>query len=378
LANNHLYHGKIDDTVEILNHLIQIAPNSPQAHWSLSGARKAIDDQHIHQMRALLDIHAPNPRASAFYHYAIGKELEDLGEWTAAFTAFSDGARARRTTIEFDEAAEIEMFDYLETTFTRQWLDGCTPGNTDPSPIFVLGQPRTGTTLIDRMISAHSMVRSAGELQQLGLAVRRLSDYRDPKRFSRAFFAAAIAIPPKQIGTVYLETTQKMRSGSARFIDKLPQNYLMLPMILAALPNARIVHLQRDPRDACFSSFKQLFADAYLHSYDQTEMARHHARYAHLMSVWRDRFGDRFLDVSYEQTVQDLEPNARRLIDFLGLAWEPACLDFHQQTSAVSTASAVQVREPAHTRSVGRWRKYESQLQPMLATLTQQGIKFAD
>jgi hypothetical protein len=145
-------------------------------------------------------------------------------------------------------------------------------------------------------------------------------------------------------------------------------------MILKALPNAKIVHLTRDPMDSCFASYKQLFADAYLHSYDLEEMARHHYRYRHLMDVWRERFGDRFLDISYEETVSDLEPNARRLIDFLDLPWEDECLRFHEQKKAVSTASAVQVREPVHTRSVGRWRRYEKQLEPMLAELRKSGI----
>ena len=155
----------------------------------------------------------------------------------------------------------------------------------------------------------------------------------------------------------------------------LSQNYLLIPLILAALPKAKIVHLVRDPMDACFASFKQLFADAYLHSYNQGEMARHHARYRRLMDCWRERFPGRFLDISYEETARDLEPNARRLIDFLELPWEDACLHFHEQDSAVSTASAVQVREPAHTRSIGRWRQYETQLQEMQDELAKAGIK---
>jgi hypothetical protein len=165
-----------------------------------------------------------------------------------------------------------------------------------------------------------------------------------------------------------------MRGTTPHFVDKLPQNYFYIPLILKALPNAKIVHLVRDPMDACFASFKQLFADAYLHSYDQGEMARHHARYRHLMSVWRERFPGRFFDISYEDTARDLEPNARELIDYLELPWEDACLDFHQQEGAVSTASAVQVREPAHTRSIGRWRRYESELQPMVDALRAVGI----
>jgi hypothetical protein len=145
-------------------------------------------------------------------------------------------------------------------------------------------------------------------------------------------------------------------------------------LILAALPNAKIVHLQRDPMDACFASYKQLFADAYPHSYDQQEMARHHARYYHLMGLWRERFPGRFLDIAYEDVARDLEPSARRLIDWLELPWEDCCLDFHRQDSAVTTASAVQVREPAHTRSIGRWRRYERQLEPLRNALEQLGV----
>ena len=126
--------------------------------------------------------------------------------------------------------------------------------------------------------------------------------------------------------------------------------------------------------DACFASFKQLFADAYLHSYEQREMARHHARYRQLMATWRERFPGRFFDISYEATARDLEPNARSLLDYLELPWEDACLDFHRQDGAVSTASAVQVREPAHTRSIGRWRHYADQLRPMMEALEGAGV----
>ena len=171
-----------------------------------------------------------------------------------------------------------------------------------------------------------------------------------------------------------MRTTAKLRGSLPRFVDKLPPNYLYLPLILKALPKAKIIHLTRNPMDACFASFKQLFADAYPHSYDQAEMARHHARYFHLMALWRERFGDRFFDIAYEETARDLEPNARALIEFLELPWEDACLHFHKQDAAVTTASAVQVREPAHTRSIGRWRRYETQLAPMRQTLEEQGV----
>jgi hypothetical protein len=328
-------------------------------------------------MQALQQHHAQHPRERAFYLYAIGKEREDLQHWDEAFTAFSAGAAARRATVEFDEQAEIAMFELLQERYTSAWLEAGPRGNPDPSPIFVLGQPRTGTTLIERIITSHSQVHSAGELQQLGLALRRLANYRDPRRFSAELFAAARDLAPGQIAGMYLQTSGRMRGTTPRFVDKLPQNYLMIPLILKALPNAKIVHLVRDPMDACFSSFKQLFADAYLHSYDQQEMARHHARYRHLMRVWRERFPGRFFDISYEDTARNLESNARALVDYLELPWEPACLDFYRTEGAVSTASAVQVREPAHTRSIGRWRRYEAHLQPMVTALEAAGIPVA-
>ena len=374
LANNLVYNGDTAGAEALFKQIIALQADSPQAHWGLSGTGKASDDSHIKTMQTLLARHSKDPRGSAFYAYAIGKEREDLEQWDAAFEAFSAGAAARRATVEFDEPAEIAMFDYLEEHYTREWLDSLPDGNPDPSPIFVLGQPRTGTTLVERIITSHSQVHSAGELQQLGLAVRRLSQYRNPKRFSAELFQSARELEPGKIGGMYLQTSSKMRGDTPRFVDKLPQNYLLLPIILKALPNAKIIHLVRDPMDACFASFKQLFADAYLHSYQQQEMARHHARYLRLMQVWRERFPGRFFDISYEETARDLEPNARALIDYLELPWEDACLDFHQQEGPVSTASAVQVREPAHTRSIGRWRRYAAALQPMREELGKAGI----
>ena len=374
-ANNLVYHGETDDAEAVLHKIIAIDENNPQAHWVLASSRKARDRKHVEQMRSLLASHQQHPRLEAFYHYAIGNELEDLQAWDEAFEAFLRGAEVRRKTVEYDEAAEIEMFEFLEAGFTAEWVDDGSPGHDADAPIFVLGQPRTGTTLIERIVTSHSQVHSAGELQQFGMAVRRLSKHTDPRRFSKELFASALGLDCEKVGAIYMESTKRVQGDTPRFVDKLPQNYYYIPMILKALPNAKIVHLTRDPMDACFASFKQLFADAYLHSYDLGEMARHHCRYRRLMDVWRERFPGRFLDISYEDTVSDLEPNARRLIDFLDLPWEDECLRFYEQKQAVSTASAVQVREPVHTRSIGRWRKYERQLQPMLKILEQNGLQ---
>lgn len=373
LANNQMFLDELDEAEDLLSNVLNKAPAHPNAHWLLSGLRKAKDRQHVEQLEQLV-AKENDPRALAFLYYGMGKELEDLEDWDHAFDAFAAGAAARRKTLEYDEAGEIEMFDAFRATFTREWLEDGMEGHDDPSPIFVVGQPRTGTTLIERVITAHSQVHSAGELKQFGHCVRRLGDYREPRKDSAKLAEIGARVDPKQLGGAYLQTTRALRGDLPRFVDKLPPNYQLIPLILKALPNAKIVHLRRGPMDACFASYKQLFADAYPHSYDQTEMARHHARYFHLMECWRERFGDRFLDISYEETAADLEPNARKLLAFLELPWEDACLEFHKQDTAVTTASVVQVRQPAHTRSVGRWHRYETQLSPMQKALESAGV----
>lgn len=373
-ANNYTFLDRLDDAECALREVLSRQPGHPNAHWLLSGLRAATDRSHVGELERLIERQAHNPRALAFLCYGLGKELEDLEDWDNAFEAFARGAAARRQTIDFDESSEVEMYDAFAAAFTLGWLEDGREGHDDPAPIFVVGQPRTGTTLVERIITSHSQVHSAGELKQFGHSVRRIGDYREPRRESARLAELAADIDPARLGRTYLHTTRTMQGGLPRFVDKLPPNYLYIPLILKALPRAKIVHLRRDPMDACFASFKQLFADAYPHSYDQAEMARHHARYFRLMQTWRERFGDRFLDISYEDTAANLAPNARTLIDFLELPWEDACLSFHEQKTAVTTASVVQVRQPAHTRSVGRWRRYGEQLADMRDTLAAEGV----
>jgi tetratricopeptide (TPR) repeat protein len=374
LANNQMFLGRLEAAEDALDKALSRHPENANAHWLLSGIRKATDREHVEVLQRLVANQDRNPRALAFLYYGLGKELEDLEAWDEAFDAFASGAAARRKTIDFDEQAEVEMYRAFADTFTAEWLEHGAAGHEDPSPIFVVGQPRTGTTLVERIITSHSQVFSAGELKQFGQCVRRLADYREPKRHSAKLAAQAAGVDCERLGKAYMATTAKMRGDLPRFVDKLPPNYLYIPLIMKALPLAKIVHLTRNPMDACFASFKQLFADAYPHSYDQEEMARHHARYFDMMRTWRERFPGRFLDVSYEETAGNLEPNARALIEFLELPWEDACLEFHTQKAAVATASAVQVRQPAHTKSVGRWRRYERQLEPMRRTLEKAGV----
>jgi tetratricopeptide (TPR) repeat protein len=368
LANNLVVLGREAEARAALTAALAADPNNPQAHWLLANARAATSAQHIGELDRLCSVYARQPQAVAFLSYAAGKEHEDLEQWNDAFAAFARGAAAKRSIVDYDEQAEAQLFDALIETFTPQWCAREMPGCADAAPIFVVGEPRTGTTLVERIITSHSQVHSAGELQQFALSLRRVVNVAAPGGHSAQIVRAAANVDVKALGEAYVKATRHQRGTRPRFVDKLPINYLYLGVIAKALPNARIVHVVRDPIDSCFASYKQLFADAYYHSYDQLEMARHHVRYRRLMDYWRSVLPGRFIDVVYEDVVTDLEPQARRVIEHLALPWEDACVNFHTNAAAVTTASAIQVREPVYRRSVARWRCYEIQLRPTIET----------
>lgn len=357
--------GKFERARLALEEIIKKQPQNTQAHFSLSRLDKASDMAHINEMLELLTKYTKDAPPTAYLQYGLGKEYEDLEMWPEAFAAFEAGGKIRRSQVTFDEKTEVETFKALEENFTKEWLEQASEGCDDSSPIFIIGQPRTGTTLIERIIVARDDVHSAGELQQFSQAVRRLAGSQVKGLLSSETVKNATEMNIKELGEAYMKTTRSLRSDKPYFVDKLPVNYLYAPLIAAALPNAKIIHVTRDPMDSCFSSYKQFFAEAYYHSYDQAEMARHHLRYRHLMDHYRNVLGDRMIDVAYEDVVENTEGEARRLMKYLGLDWQDASLEFYKQKTAVTTASSTQVREKAHSRSVGRWRQYEKELSIM-------------
>lgn len=376
LGSSLIFLGETDEAEIVLDQSLKINPSSAHTHWLKSGLRRATNHKHLDELKVLMKKYHDQPDSLPFVSFAAGKEYEDLGEWEEAFQCFAGGGAAKRQVVSYDESAEVEMFEAFRETFTPEWAAQEIVGDPSPGPIFILGQPRTGTTLVERIVTSHSMVHSAGELQQFRLSIRRHIEGRGSGTWSAEEARASGLIDPTYIGEAYMRSTSEMTGGFPRFVDKMPVNFMFVPLILKALPNAKIIHLVRNPVDSCFSSFKQLFAQAYYHSYDLEEMARHHVRYVKLMAYWRELLPGRFLDVKYEDVVADLDPNARRLINHLELPWEDACLEFHTQDKAVMTASAVQVREKAHTRSVDRWRRYETELAPVLEILQSEGVEY--
>lgn len=372
-ANACTYTGDIATAFDTLKKCIALEPRNAQAHWLLSRTQRAGSDAHIEAMRALL-ADEDDAHSIAYLQYATGKEYEDLDCPAEAFSAWSAGAAARRATVAWDEQADAELFATLAERFTPEWLAGRESHCYDAAPVFILGMPRTGTTLLDRMLDAHPVVTSGGELRHFGYAVRQVTHNPEPRQFSATLLQDAAAAAPGAIGQAYIDSIATLKGEAIHIIDKLPSNFIYLPLILAELPNARILHVRRDPADTCLAIFKQLFADAYLYSYDLEELARRYVRYHRLMDTWREYFPGRFVDVDYESLVGNPEQALRPVLQYIGLSWNPACLDYFERPAGSSTASAVQVQEAPHRRSVGRWKRHEQQLAPALEILAAEGI----
>ncbi len=373
LANIQLFFGELAEADALLSRCVEIDPDNAQLHWLLSRTSAALNVWHIEAMQDLIP-QQREPRALAYLNYAIGKEAEDLEDWSLAIDAYEAGAKARHETVAYDEQNDIDVFVAAAELFTAEWLEHQDEGLVDAAPIFIVGEPRSGTTLLERMLGEHTAVNSAGELRHLGFAVRRIAGVHELRQFTPELLRQAANAAPFDIGTAYFDSTASLRGDAAHLIDKLPANYLYLPLILAALPKAKVVHLRRNPMDACFAIYKQLFADAYLYSYDSQELARHYVRYATLLETWRERFPGRFLDVDYEDIVTDSETTLRKILDYVGLSWQEQCLDFTASPAPVTTASAAQVREKPHQRSIGRWEHFADRLEPIRRVLAEGGI----
>lgn len=345
-----------------------------QSHWILATLRKWTPERnHVERLRALLAAAGPDAVTTANFAYSLYKELDDLGRTDEAWQALMTGCRAKRATLAYDPDAEQALFARLAA---EPWSPpAASPPPPGPIPIFVIGMPRTGTTLVDRILGGHSQVVSAGELNDLFTQMRWLTGLAGEGRLDEPLRAAMASVDMSLLGARYLEQTQWRAGGHGYYIDKLPNNFVNLGYLRRALPHAKVVHLMRDPMDTCYSNLKQLFTHAYEYSYDLLELARHYDNYRGLMARWHERMPGWILDVRYEDVIADPETQARRMLDFCGLDYEPQCVEIDRNASAVATASAVQVREKIHQRGHGQWRRYAAQLEPLRQALAALGYE---
>jgi len=309
-------------------------------------------------------------------HYALAKELEDLGEHDAAFESLATGAGLKRRQMRYSVETDVQILSRIRETFGPALFDGRIKGMESPDPIFIVGLPRTGTTLVERILASHPAVISAGELNHFSLAliplVRKAAGSGRTSRLE--FVETSARVDFHELGQAYLAATRPLRDSRPHFIDKLPFNFLYAGLIHLALPKARIVNVQRHPMDTCFAVFKQLFRDAYPFSYDLDELGQYYVAYARLMQHWNAVMPGVIHTIRYEALVADIEGEARRLLEYCGLPWQEQCLRFHENQQASTTASALQVRQPVYASSVGKWRNFERQLEPLRRRLEDAGI----
>jgi hypothetical protein len=294
--------------------------------------------------------------------FALGKECEDLDLHDRAFDHVEAGCDLQHRSTPHDHAAGISEIDRIIHTHTRSWIENAPPGHSAAAPVFVAGLPRTGTTLVERIIASHSAMSSVGETGAFA------------SEMSRAMKDTATRADPAAIGKRYVDAATAFRDlENVRFVDKTLQNYLYCGLIRAALPAAKIVLVQRHPLDACWAIYKAHFQGKFSFSYHQTELAEYYLAYRRLARHWRATLPpDALLEINYEDIVRDQAAASRRLIDFVGLRWDDEVLRFHESPAPSATASAVQVRRPIYSSSVGKWRHHAERLAPLRACLARE------
>jgi tetratricopeptide (TPR) repeat protein len=371
--------GQLAEAEADYDRVIALSPADYEAYTNRSELRaQSVGANHIGELEALVARGIADWRGDVQVRYALAKEYEDIGAYEKSFQQLRQGAKKRREHMRYDVATDVATVDWIIDAFPAASIETSPSGSGAPSdaPIFIVGLPRSGTTLVDRILGSHSKVHSAGELDHFALcivdAVRRRNGGTPLPRRDLVAQSADLDFPA--LGREYLERARNAAVGDVRFTDKMPLNYLYCGLIRRALPNAKIVHVSRRPMAACYAMYKTLFKDGYPFSYDLGEIGRYYVGYRRLMNHWQTAMPAAIYPLSYEALVADQQGETRRLLDFCGLDWQDACAEFHRNPSPTTTASAAQVRRRLYDSSVSQWRHYAAELAQLNSLLSAAGI----
>jgi tetratricopeptide (TPR) repeat protein len=365
--------GRLDEARDELRRALELNPKLYGAYSNLNDLETfKADHELVVQMEAIL-AEAEKPQSERYLplYYALAKAYEDAGDYRKALEYYGIGSRLRRSQLKYDEAETFAFFDQIKATFSREsFANPAWPGNAAKEPVFIIGMPRSGSTLVEQVLSSHPQVYGAGEIKVLSQVLGSLRDRFPSIPKYPAMMAALEPSHYERLATGYLTEVRRDANGAARITDKLLTNYFFVGLLHILYPNAKFIHTRRNPVDTCLSAYTKLFKDDMPHSYDLAELGRYYLRYADLMNHWEAVLPSGvMMTVDYEAVIDDLEGNARALVEHIGLAWDDACLDFHNSKRPVKTASVAQVRKPIYKTSVERWRRYGAGLSPLLEAL---------
>jgi tetratricopeptide (TPR) repeat protein len=377
LRGNYLrFLGRLAEAAEEYERCIALNPSLACAHWALANLDIAEGrERRVDRIRSILDARPAQDQDRAYLGYALFKELDAIDETDAAWRALTDGAIAKRRMIHHDAGEEARLFDEL--------IAACGPGFVGPAksepadriPIFVLGMPRTGTTVVERILGGHPQITLCGELIDFRKQYKWASDHAGAGIIDRTGVARLPSVDFGELGRRYLEHVAWRAPSTRYFTDKRPENWVVAGLVLKALPQAKIIHLRRDAMDTSFSNLKTLFAGTfYPYSYELAELASHYRGHVRLMHHWHDIAPGRILDVRYEDLVREPDVVARRVMAYCGLEYDAGQVRIESRDMAVSTASSAQVRQPIHGRNIGAWKRYARQLEPLRQSLEDEDL----
>lgn len=377
LATTLRFLGRFDEARDALNRAIELSPEDYESYVLRSSLRtQTADNNNVDSLVDALERLPEDDRGRIPLCYSLAKELEDLEDYEKSFSYLQRGATARRESLSYDLDEDLETMRVMRVHYKKEVFDAAGQGFVNAEPIFIIGLPRTGTLLVDRILSAHSVVRTTRESRGLSSEIHRQCALIAPGVSGAAaeLVPASLQLNFAELGEAYVENERPTAQPQAHFIDKRSLNFLFAGPIHRALPKAKIIWLKRDPMDTCYAIYKTLFQGQYLYSYDLRELAEYFVAYDKLMAHWQGVMPGVIHSVQYEDLVTDSRPVVEALLDYCHLSWEDACLRYQAQGSPGGSASAARLRREMRRRSIGKWRCYEQQLRPVYDVLKESGI----
>ncbi|WP_025898049.1 tetratricopeptide repeat-containing sulfotransferase family protein [Sneathiella glossodoripedis] len=370
LGNVYYEGGDTEKAIICYRQVLKEAPDYTKAARNLSEAKKFTekdDDYVLLQKMAEKTDYTGENKANVLFAFA--KAQEDLKEYETAFETYIQANKAHRETFKYDiSETAAELQEIRETISEEYFSNHLNDGQPNNRPIFIFGMPRSGTSLVEQILSSHSKVFGAGELYSLEKTYFHMIRKKGDRTFRQAFIEEGPTFL-KDLGKSYLRDLPASGSKAAFITDKMPRNFIYAGLIKLILPQAKLIHCKRSPEDTCLSIFKRYFVGQQKFAYDLAELGQYYNLYLEHMAYWRDLLGESLFEIQYENLIANQETETRKLLEYSGLEWEDACLEFHKTRRVVRTASTDQVRQPIYTSSIEGWRRYETQLAPLLKEL---------